>query len=351
MLKTVLAEFGIIGKPILFGDGHINKTYKIGDDYILQELNTTVFPNSREVMNNLFAVTGFIRKKLALKDIDPSRKTVVYLRTVDGNTLYEGSEGTYRAYRYIGNAFSYTDEKTPEVMYEAARIIGEFQSLLSDYDASTLFDVLPDFHNTPKRLDNLKKAVEKNASGRADTVKKEIEFCYSLEDTAKLITDAIADGRVPLRVSHNDTKLNNILFDSKTGKGLCLIDLDTVMSGSYLYDFGDALRFGASTAPEDSTDLDNVKFDLEVFDAFAKGYLESARSVLTETERKLLFSSAIIMTYECGMRFLTDYIDGDVYFGIKYPTHNLDRARNQFALVKDMLAKRDKAEAIVTKYL
>ena len=351
MLEKVLAEFGFVGSPEEFGDGHINSTYKIKSKYILQKINTNVFTNPQGVMENAFAVTGYIRKQLALHGVDPSRKTIEFVRTAEGDLFYEGEEGVYRLYRYIDDAFSYTTEKTPAILYEGAKIIGEFQQLLSDFDASRLFTVIPDFHHTPKRLENLKKAVERNASGRAANVKDEIEFAYSMKDTASLIIDAIEDGSVPLRVSHNDTKLNNILFDKNSGKGLCLIDLDTVMSGSYLYDYGDALRFGGTYAPEDSTDLDHVTFDLQLFEAFTKGYLESAGKVLTKREKELLFSSVIIMTYEVGIRFLADYIDGDVYFKTAYPTHNLDRARNQLTLVKDMLKKQDAAEAIVKKYL
>lgn len=351
MLENVLKAFAIEGTPKAFGDGHINTTYTVNNEYVVQRINTDVFPNAAGVMENCFAVTEHIRNKLVTSGENPDRQTIEFVRTTDGSPVYNGEEGTYRAYKFIGNAYSVSNEKTPELLYKAAKAIGKFQSLLADFDAETLFTVIPDFHNTPKRLDNLKKAVAKNASGRAELVKEEIEFAYSLEETAKLITDAISDGTVPLRVSHNDTKLNNILFDEDTHESLCLIDLDTVMSGSYLYDFGDAMRFGASSAAEDCTDLGKVYFDLEIFEAFTKGYLESCASVLSDREKELIFSSVIIMTYECGTRFLTDYIDGDVYFKTAYDNHNLDRARNQFKLVKDMLDKKEAAEAIVKKYL
>ena len=351
MLHEILAEYGIIGNPRPYGDGHINSTYRIGDEYILQRINTAVFPRPDEVMANSFAVTGYIRRNLALAGIDPSRKTLEFLRTTDGSMLVNAPDGAYRLSRHIGNTFSYTDEKTPDILYGAAKVIGEFQNFLSDFDAARLYTVIPDFHTTPKRVENLKRSIERNASGRADFVKDEIAFALSLEDMAHVVTDAIDANDVPIRVSHNDTKLNNILFDGKTGEGLCLIDLDTVMSGSYLYDFGDALRFGGTYAAEDSTDLANVKFELPLFEAFTKGYLESARDVLTDGEKKLLFMSVPLMTYEVGIRFLTDYIDGDVYFKTHYKEHNLDRARNQFTLVKDMLAKKDEAEALVKKYL
>lgn len=351
MNENILKAFGIEGTATKFGDGHINVTYSVDGKYVVQKINTSVFPNVAGVMKNCFLVTEFIRNKLASMGIDGSRKTIEFLRTLDGKDLYECEEGVYRAYKFIDKAYTVSNEKTPELLYQAAKAIGEFQNLLADFNAEELFTVIPDFHNTPKRLENLKIAVEKNASGRAKFVASEIEFAYSFEKTARAITDAMADGSVPLRVSHNDTKLNNVLMDEATGNGLCLIDLDTVMGGSYLYDFGDAMRFGASSAAEDETDLDKVFFDLEIFEAFAKGYLENAKNVLTEKEKELLFTSVILMTYECGIRFLTDYIDGDVYFRTAHKDHNLDRARNQFALVRDMLSKKNDAEAIVKKYI
>lgn len=351
MIENILKAFGLEGNAKVFGDGHINTTYSVDGKYVVQKINTDVFKNPAGVMQNCFLVTEFIREKMAAKGLDGSRKTIEFIRTVDGKDYFEAEDGAYRAYKFIDKAYSVSDGKTPEILYEAAKAIGEFQNLLADFDAEKLFTVIPDFHNTPKRLENLKIAVNKNASGRANLVAEEIEFAYSLEETARAITDAIAEGTVPLRVSHNDTKLNNVLMDEDTHQGLCLIDLDTVMSGSYLYDFGDAMRFGASSAPEDETDLDKVYFDLEIFEAFAKGYLENASEVLTAKEKELIFTSCIIMTYECGIRFLADYIDGDVYFRTAYAEHNLDRARNQFKLVKDMFEKKNEAEAIVKKYL
>ena len=350
-MENVLKSFNLSGKPERFGDGHINITYNLNDEYIIQRINTEVFPNPAGVMKNCWAVTTYIREKLVADGMDTDRQTIEFVKTVDGKPFYEGEEGVFRVYKFICNAYSLTNEKTPEILYKAAKAIGKFQKILADFDAEKLFTVIPDFHNTPKRVENLKKSVEKNASGRADLVKDEIEFAYEIAKMAGAITDAIADGSVPLRVSHNDTKLNNVLFDETTNDSLCLIDLDTVMSGSYLYDFGDAMRFGASTAAEDCTDLDKVNFDLDIFEAFTKGYLECAANILTDGEKKLIYTSVILMTYECGIRFLADYIDGDVYFRTHYDNHNLDRARNQFKLVKDMLEKREQGEAIVKKYL
>ena len=352
MLEKVLKEFGIEGTPELFGDGHINTTYRVGEEYIVQKINKDIFTNVDGVMDNIFLVTGHIKQKLIENGEDFTRQTIEYLHTKSGgNYAVDDNGDPYRAYHYIGKAYTVSDKKTPEMLYQAAKAIGKFQNLLSDFDAEKLFTVIPDFHNTPKRFASLKKSVSEDPKNRVKEVKPELDFAYSLENMTGLITDAIEDGSVPLRVSHNDTKLNNILFDNDTNEGLCLIDLDTVMSGSYLYDFGDAMRFGASSAPEDCTELDKVYFDLELFEAFTKGYLESASDVLTQREKELVYSSVIIMTYECGIRFLKDYIDGDVYFRIAYEKHNLDRARNQFKLVKDMLEKKEIGEAIVKKYL
>ena len=350
-MENVLKSYNLSGKPERFGDGHINITYNLNNEYVIQRINTEVFPNPAGVMDNCWAVTNHIRNKLAAEGKSTERQTLEFVPTVDGKPFYQGEEGTFRVYKFIDEAYTLTNEKTPDILYKAAKAIGKFQQILADFDAEKLFTVIPDFHNTPKRVENLKKSVEKNASGRAGLVKEEIEFAYDVAKMAGAITDAIADGSVPLRVSHNDTKLNNVLFDANTDDSLCLIDLDTVMSGSYLYDFGDAMRFGASTAAEDCTDLDKVNFDLEIFEAFTKGYLECAGDILTDGEKKLIYTSVILMTYECGIRFLADYIDGDVYFRTHYDNHNLDRARNQFKLVKDMLAKKEQGEAIVKKYL
>lgn len=351
MLENVLEQFGISGEPKQFGDGHINTTYRIGNSYVVQKLNTNVFTNPAGVMDNACKVTEYIKNKLISMGEDPSRQTIEFLRTKNGESMCEEEDGVYRAYKFIDNAYTVSDQKTPGILFNAAKAIGKFQNLLSDFDASELFTVIPDFHNTPKRLENFKKALKQDRSGRARFVSAETEFALSFEPTAHAVTDAIDDGTVPLRVSHNDTKLNNVLFDSQTGEGLCLIDLDTVMSGSYLYDFGDAMRFGASSCAEDCTDLSKIYFDLELFEAFTAGYLSSASAVLTKREKELIFTSVILMTYECGTRFLTDYIDGDVYFKTAYPNHNLDRARNQYALVRDMFSKRIEAENIVKKYL
>jgi len=234
-----------------------------------------------------------------------------------------------------------------EQLYSAAKGFAKFQKRLADFPAEKLSETIKDFHNTPKRFENLEKAIKEDKMGRAESVKEEIKFALAQKEWISAVVDGIADGSIPLRVTHNDTKINNILFDAATMDAICVIDLDTVMSGSMLYDFGDALRIGASTAAEDEVDLSKVSFDLEAFEAFSKGYMKEMKDTLTEREIELLPLSAKLLTYECGIRFLTDYLEGDTYFKIHRPEHNIDRARTQLKLVADMTEKFEKMQNII----
>ena len=254
-------------------------------------------------------------------------------------------------YNYVERSASFEMVETPEQFYESARAFGRFQKMLSDYPANELYDTIPLFHNTVKRFADFKEAVANDLAGRKANVEAEINFVLAREADAAVVVDAIANGSVPLRVTHNDTKLNNVLFDAETGKGLCVIDLDTVMPGSLLYDYGDSLRFGASTGAEDEVDLDKISFDLELFEAYTKGFIEEVGDTLTPMEIELLPFSAKLLTYECGMRFLGDYLNGDTYFKIHRENHNLDRARTQFKLVADIESKMDEMKKIVKKYI
>ena len=253
--------------------------------------------------------------------------------------MYEFTEGTITR-EVVENAADFTS---------CASAFGEFQLMLADYPANELHASIENFHNTPWRYDNLIKAVEADKCGRLSEVLPEVEFVKAREEFCKTLEKAHARGALPLRVTHNDTKLNNILFDEKTGEPVCVIDLDTVMPGYSVNDFGDSIRFGANTAVEDETDLSKVSLDLELFRAYAKGFLEGCGGALSNSEIMFLPVGAMIMTLECGMRFLTDYLEGDVYFKIHRPSHNLDRARNQFALVADMEAKLDDMMAIINE--
>lgn len=347
--SQVFEKYGIYSVAHPHGDGHINSTFV--DDrcrYILQRINTAIFSDADRLMDNVKSVTDFIRKKVAEQGGDPNRETLTVVPTLDGKSCYEADDGTtWRVYTFVPDTYSVTVCKNPHELYEAGRAFGRFQRMLSDFPADKLYESIPNFHNTPWRLENLKQAITEDKVGRVKDAEDEIAFAFSREKDASVVTDAIKGGEVVLRVTHNDTKLNNVLFDKKTDKALCVVDLDTVMAGSVLYDFGDALRSGANTAAEDETDLSLVKFDLESFRNFAEGFLGETLSVLTEKEIELLPFSAKLMTYECGCRFLTDHLNGDTYFRIHREGHNLDRAKAQFALLRDIELKLGDMKKIV----
>ena len=352
-LNKILKQFGIEVETAPYGNGHINATYLVQSDppTILQRINTDVFKNPYHVMENIAAVTAHLRKKIVAAGGDPMRETLTVVPTANGDPLYIDDDGSaYRVFYFIQNAQSFDPAETPELFAASAHGFGKFQQMLADFPAHTLHEVIPKFHDTGDRLRQFREALEKNAAGRADAVRAEIDFVLSHANCVSVVTDAIADGSVPLRVTHNDTKLNNVMMDDTTNKPVCVIDLDTVMPGSLLYDFGDALRFGASTGAEDETDLSKIEFDLTYFEAFTKAFLEEVGDSITPRERELLPFSALLMTLECGMRFLADHLNGDVYFRIHRENHNLDRARTQFKLVADMEQKMNQMAAIVAKY-
>ena len=354
LIKDVISQFDLDFKVAPYGNGHINDTYVADCEprYILQRINSNVFKNPEEVMENIAAVCDFLRGKIAAEGGDPDRETLSLIRTRDGKNYYKASDEDYfRVYKFIEDAYSVDIPENHEQFYSAARAFGKFQRLLSDFPAENLHETIVDFHNTEKRYENFENAVKADAKKRLKTVADEVEFVRSRKGITTLITDCMEKGIIPLRVTHNDTKLNNVMLDSKSDAGLCVVDLDTVMPGSLLYDFGDALRTGANTAAEDETDLSRVIFDLGMFEAFAKGFLEELCGKITSEEIKLLPMSAIIMTFECGMRFLTDYLEGDTYFKTHRENHNLDRARNQFKLVEDMEKKIPEMETIIKKLL
>lgn len=348
-VNEILKQFAVKAKVEPYGNGHINDTYcSAYPRYILQRINTGIFKNPDELMENIENVTAFLRKKIVENGGNPERETLTVIKTVDGKNCYKFDENNvFRMYLFVEDSKSIESSKTPEDLYEAGVGFGRFQRMLSDYPADTLHESIKDFHHTPKRVEALKQAIVENKAGRAESVKAEIEFALEQSVWADKVINGIGDGLIPLRVTHNDTKINNILFDQKTGKAVCVIDLDTVMPGSMLYDFGDALRMGGSTGAEDETDLDKVWFDETAFEAFAKGYLSEMKDDLTEAELELLPFSVKLLTYECGIRFLTDYLNGDTYFKIHREHHNLDRARNQFKLVADIAGKEERLREIV----
>ena len=327
-----------------YGNGHINDTFltvaKNRKRYILQRINHQIFKKPDEIMANIAAVTDFIRSKVAAAGGDVERCTIKVVKTNDGANFYCDSIGSYwRLYEFTERTVTKERVSNMKEFCDCAEAFGNFQNLLSEFDASTLFESIKDFHNTPVRYRNLIKAIEKDPLGRVAEVKPEIDFVLAREEFCKTLEKARENGTLPLRVTHNDTKLNNILFDEATDAPVCVIDLDTIMPGYSVNDFGDSIRFGANTAAEDETDLSKVSLDLELYHAFAEGFLKGCAGKLTDTEVELLPVGAMMMTLECGIRFLTDYIEGDTYFRISRPSHNLDRCRTQFALVADMEAK------------
>lgn len=351
-LYEILKNFEISTTVEAYGNGHINDTYLCSSEYILQRINTNVFLNPEQVMNNINAVTGHISEKIKERGGDVSRETLTVIPTKDGKLFFKADDNSYfRMYNFIKDSVVFDIADIPKRLYYAGRAFGTFQKDLNDFPADELYETIENFHNTPERICQLKDAVKKNVAGRLDEVKKELDFCEKYEKYAGLIIDAINKKEVPVRVTHNDTKINNVLFDKDSGEEVCVIDLDTVMPGSMLYDFGDALRAGATSGAEDETNLDIICFDLEKFEQFTKGFMEKTADCLTEKEIELLPVSALILTYECGTRFLADYLNGDTYFKIHREKHNLDRARNQFKLVKDIESKLDVMSEIVKKYV
>lgn len=342
-----------------YGSGHINDTFLLVYDIpdmgimkiILQRMNREIFQKPAELMENVMSVTAHLRKKIVEHRGDPERETLNVIPAADGKPYFVDYQGEYwRAYKFITDATSYDQVENPEHFYQSALSFGRFQQLLADFPAHELHETIQGFHDTKARFEVFKKAVAADPLGRAAKVSAEIQFVLAREETANVFGDLQGRGEIPLRVTHNDTKLNNIMIDNKTGKGICVIDLDTVMPGLAMNDFGDSIRFGASTAAEDEQDLTKVSCDLKLFDLYAKGYIEGCGGRLTEKEISLLPMGARVMTFECGMRFLTDYLEGDHYFKIHREGHNLDRCRTQFRLVSDMEQKWDLMEQIIRTY-
>ncbi|MDO4602498.1 MAG: phosphotransferase [Eubacteriales bacterium] len=342
-----------------FGEGHINETYAVympledGTEkpmYVLQRINIHVFKEPGQVMENIFGVTEFLRDVIRKEGGDPDRETLAYIKTKSGETYFEDDEGQpWRCAIFIANSVCYQMVERPEQFYQSARSFGHFLKQLGKYPAESLHETIPDFHDTVKRFEAFAQAVQRDVKNRARLCRPEIEFALAREKDCGVLIRQLESGALPLRVTHNDTKLNNILFDEDTGKGLCIIDLDTIMPGLAANDFGDSIRFGASTAAEDERDLDKVHFDIKLYELYVKGYLEMARDVLTPQELESLPWGARLMTFECGIRFLMDFLQGDTYFKTAYPEHNLVRARTQFRLVQEMEQQFDEMCRIVKR--
>lgn len=359
--SDILFNFAIDGEFVScepYGSGLINRTYVAVYNeggrrvrYIVQRINTNLFKNVDGLMNNIKLVTEFNRAEIMKRGGDPDRESLTLVPTKNGGTYFRTEEGDcYRVYVFIENAKGYDVVEKPEHFYESAVAFGKFAMLLDRFDSSKLFEVLPDFHNTVKRFDNFKKSLEADKFNRAKDVKKEIGFALEREKITHTIVDLLASGKMPSRVTHNDTKLNNVLIDTRTDKAVSVIDLDTMMPGSICYDFGDSIRFGCNPCLEDTPETEKVIFNMPLFETYTKGYLSVFGDTITDIERKNLPMGAILMTYECGIRFLTDYLDGDVYFRKTREGQNIDRTRSQFKLVSDMEKRYDEMLSAVEKY-
>jgi len=361
VLNEVLAAYDLPATLLgaaRYGQGHINDTFCVvcqpqeGDAirYILQGLSLAAFPHPDELMDNFIGITSYLREKIIAKGGDPLRETLSLVKTRDGRDYYTDSTGkVWRLTPFIENTDCF-QSATPELFEASARAFGRFQYMLQGYPAETLHEAIVNFHNTEDRYAKFEAALAADKLGRAKDIADEIRFVTDRKADCSVALQALREGKLPLRVTHNDTKLNNILIDRDTHEGICVIDLDTTMPGLSINDFGDSIRFGANHSKEDEKDLSKVNFDIELYEVYTRGFLEGAQGSLTAAELEYLPWGARLMTLECGIRFLTDYLDGDHYFRIHYADQNLDRCRTQFKLVKDMEEQFEAMAAVVAKY-
>lgn len=342
-----------------FGNGLINRTYEIvqvldnGEHkrYILQRINHHIFPNIAGLMNNIQLVTTYLKAQIIRRGGNPYRETLTIIPTQNGELYYQTRDGAYwRVYPFIEDTYCLDKVETSAQFEETGRSFGAFQAILSEFDASQLVEVIAKFHDTRDRYEQLEQAIQQNKVGRVAQVAPEIAFIQHRKQTCYKLYDMLDKGELPLRVTHNDTKLNNILLDKNTHKGICIVDLDTIMPGISLFDFGDAIRFGANDCAEDESDMTKVNFDLSLFETFTKGFLNGANGLLSPIEIEMLPWGALVITLEQGIRFLTDYLNGDTYFGTTRDNQNLDRTRTQLKLVADMESQWDSMQQIVAKY-
>jgi hypothetical protein len=357
-MRAIAAQFALHGQLTRFeryGSGHINDTYAVYFDqagasirYIFQRINHNIFKDVPALMENIGRVTAHVVAKTAGGD---NRSALTLVSTRDGAPFYKTPSGNFwRVYLFIENARTYDAVEKPAQAREAARAFGLFQQALADLPGARLHETIPNFHNTLSRFAALRKAAEADVAGRKKEVQAELDFAFAREADAGRLLALVASGHIPERVTHNDTKLNNVMLDDATGQGICVIDLDTVMPGLSLYDFGDLVRFAGNTAAEDETDHEKIQVSLPVVEAIVDGYIAGAGDILAPAEWDNLIFAGKLMTYEVGLRFLTDYLQGDVYFKTKRPGHNLDRARNQLRLVARIEAADRELQAIVARY-
>lgn len=358
-LNDACAAFDF-GAPVAgaarFGQGHVNDTFVITTQtkerrFVLQRISPVAFKRPDQLMENVVGVTEYLSKELEKTGGDQERGTLHFLHTREGTYYYtDQGGGAWRGYPFVERTVCYEAAQTPELFAASGRAFGRFQRLLRDYPAQTLYDTIPRFHDTEDRLEKLKAAEAADPLGRAAGCRREIDFVLAREADCSVALEALRAGKLPLRVTHNDTKLNNVLMDEETGEGVCIVDLDTVMPGLSINDFGDSIRFGANHCAEDERDLSKVNLDLQLFEIYTQAFLEGAGGTLTAEEVAYLPWGAKLMTLECGMRFLTDHLEGDVYFHIDRESQNLDRSRTQFKLVSDMEEHWWEMAEIVGKY-
>ncbi len=361
-LQEVLAAFDL-GAPVVgalrYGQGHINDTFVVHTQpedrccrrFILQRMSAAAFKHPDELMENIIGVTDYLGREIEKHGGDRSREALEVVRPKNGEPFFTDSQGgAWRLYPFVERTVCYQSAETPELFAASGRAFGRFQRLLEGYPAETLHETIPNFHNTEDRLAKFKAALAADPLGRAKNCGPEIQFVLDREADCSVALNAMREGKLPLRVTHNDTKLNNVLMDEETREGVCIIDLDTVMPGLVIYDFGDSIRFGANHSAEDERDLSKVSLDVDLFSVYTAAFLEGTGGALTDAEIEYLPWGAKLMTLECGIRFLTDYIDGDHYFHISREAQNLDRCRTQFKLVADMEARWAELENIVKQY-
>ena len=362
MLQEVLADFDF-GAPVVgalrYGQGHINDTFVVHTQpedtscrrFILQRMSAAAFKRPDQLMENIMGVTEYLGREIESRGGDREREALRVIRPRNGEPYYtDSANGAWRVYPFVEDTICYQTAETPALFAASGRAFGHFQRLLQGYPAQTLHETIPHFHDTEDRLAKLKAALAADNLGRAAECRPELDFVLSREADCSVALQALRDGVLPLRVTHNDTKLNNVLMDRDSGEGLCIIDLDTVMPGLSINDFGDSIRFGANHSAEDEKDLSKVNLDVSLFEAYTQAFLEGAGGTLTAAEIDHLPWGAKLMTFECGIRFLTDYLEGDVYFHTTRDGQNLDRCRTQFKLVSDMEAHWDELAEIVKKY-
>lgn len=355
-LINIVKEFEVdsyVENVQLYGCGHINVTYLVtmkgGLNYILQKINNSIFKDVDGLMKNIVGITEFIKEQKLKQGLNCDRCMLV-VKTKNGDNYFKCGNDCYRMYTFVSNALSIESTPTPAQLQLSGKGFGAFQRQLAKYPVQTLTETIPNFHNTKDRFDKFLMAISQNKSGRAESVQEEIDFFINRRHYASKIVDMLESGEMPYRVTHNDTKLNNLLIDNDSESVVAVIDLDTVMQGCILYDFGDSIRSGANLGAEDEQDLSKVGFSLELYEAFTKGFVGEVKSALTQVEIDNLAFGAILMTYECGMRFLTDHIDGDTYFKIHRPNHNLDRTRTQIKMVEQMEVLLPNMIKVVQKY-